>query len=228
MRIKKDLLTKLGVTSDRADQYLQALNSSLLEHKINTPLRIAHFLAQVLHESGRMRFVKENLNYSAEALLRVFKKYFPTLEKAQKYAYKPEMIGSKVYGGRMGNGDEASGEGYRYRGRGLIQLTGKNNYRKFSRWINDDVVAHPDLVASKYAVHSAVFYWTSNNLNSLADIDDVKKVTKKINGGYNGLKERVALLDELKELLALDVTLPTLEKITHRVSATKLNLRTKP
>ena len=148
MRIKEHLLIGIGVTKARTDKFLPDLNDALSEHQIDTPLRIAHFFAQVLHESGRMKYVEENLNYSEQALFRVFRKYF-TPSQAKVYARKPEMIGSRVYAGRMGNGDEASRDGYSYRGRGLIQLTGKNNYRKFSQWIGEDVVAQPDFVASK-------------------------------------------------------------------------------
>jgi len=225
--IKKSLLTGLGVTNARTDKFLPDLNDALPEHQIDTSLRITHFLAQVLHESARMKYVKENLNYSAQALLKVFRKYF-TPSQAKVYARKPEMIGNKVYASRMGNGDETGGDGYRYRGRGLIQLTGKTNYRKFSQWIGDDVVAQPDFVANKYAVHSAVYYWVSNNLNALADIDDIKQVTKRVNGGYNGLDDRIALLDKTKELLAIDTLPVTLEEITHKVTATRLNLRRLP
>jgi len=158
----------------------------------------------------------------------VFGKYFSSSEIANRYARKPEKIANRVYGNRMGNGDEASGEGYKYRGRGLIQLTGKYNYRKFSKWISDDVVNNPDLVASKYAVHSAVYYWLANDLNSLADIDDVKKVTKRINGGFNGLEHRIELLGKIKKSLRKDLPSPSLEKITHKVNVSKLNLRNKP
>ncbi len=227
MRIRKGLLTSLGISSSRADQYLPDLNALLPQHNIDTPLRISHFLSQLLHESSYMRLVEENLNYSTNRLVEIFRKYF-TESEAAAYAGKPEMIASRVYGNRMGNGDEASGDGYRYRGRGLIQLTGKNNYRKFSRWISEDVVAHPDLVANKYAVHSAVYYWVSNNLNAFADIDDVRQVTKKINGGLNGLADRIAILDNAKALTDVDVEPPVIEHVTHRVTATKLNIRSRP
>ena len=227
MRVKKAILTGLGVKSERADKYLRPLNNALAAHAIDTPLRVAHFLAQVLHESGKLRWVKENLNYSAEALLRVFPRYF-TRGQAQEYARKPQHIGNRVYANRMGNGNEASGDGYRYRGRGLIQLTGKNNYRSFSDWINDDVVAAPDLVADQYAVHSAVFYWVENNINALADRDDVRAVTRRINGGLNGLSDRMALLDEAKRLLAQEMLSLTPEDVTHTVSATQLNIRREP
>ncbi|MBT8369415.1 MAG: glycoside hydrolase family 19 protein [Deltaproteobacteria bacterium] len=227
MLIKKSLLRSLGVTDARADKYLPDLKKALPEHQIDTPLRMAHFLAQVLHESARLRYVKENLNYSAQALLRVFRKYF-TPSQAQIYARKPKRIANRVYASRMGNGDEASADGYRYRGRGFIQLTGKNNYRKFSQWIGDDVVVQPDVVAHKYAVYSAVYYWVSHHLNALADIDDIKQVTKTVNGGYNGLEDRIALLDKTKELLAIDTLPLSLKEITHKVTASRLNLRRLP
>jgi predicted chitinase len=227
MLIKKNLLRGLGVTEARADKYLNDLNNTLPKYELDTALRVAHLLAQVLHESARMKYVRENLNYSAQALLKVFAKYF-TPAQAHNYARKPEMIGSRVYAGRMGNGSETSGDGYRYRGRGLIQLTGKTNYRRFSQWISDDVVAQPDLVATKYAVHSAVYYWVSNDLNAVADNDEIKQVTKIVNGGYNGLEDRIALLDKAKRLLAIDQLPLTLEETTHKVTATKLNLRSRP
>ncbi|MCZ7582837.1 MAG: glycoside hydrolase family 19 protein [Deltaproteobacteria bacterium] len=147
---------------------------------------------------------------------------------AQAHARQPERIANRVYGGRLGNGDEASGDGFRYRGRGLIQLTGRSNYRAFSRWINDDVIAQPDLVADRYAVYSAVYYWDVNALNEPADLDDVKKVTKKINGGYNGLADRIALLDKAKELLQAEAPPAALDTITHTVTATQLNMRSAP
>lgn len=227
MPIDKRLLTGLGVTDARARQFLPDLRTALPEHGIDTPLRSAHFLAQVIHESSGMRAVQENLNYSEKALLRVFRKYF-TPAKARAYARKPQKIGSRVYANRMGNGDEVSGDGHRYRGRGLIQLTGRNNYRKFSQWVGEDVDAEPDLVAVEYPVHSAVYFWTENGINDLADADDVKRVTKRINGGYNGLAHRVELLDRAKALLGLEARLVALERVTHEVKATKLNLRSRP
>ncbi len=228
MNVKKQLLTDLGVTSTRADRYLPDLNRVFPAHGIDTPLRIAHFLAQVLHESAKMRFVQENLNYSAEALLRVFKKYFTEAE-AREYARKPEKIGSRVYANRMDNGPESSGDGFRYRGRGLIQLTGKRNYRKFSQWIDDeDVLTQPDRVAERYAVDSAVYYWRTHDLNALADLDDVKAVTVAINGGVNGLDDRMMLLEKAKAALLRAEPPPALEGATHRVKVTELNLRSQP
>ncbi len=225
MLVTKRVLEDLGVPSGRAEKYLPSLNEALGEHGIDTPLRVAHFLAQVLHESAKLKFVAENLNYSEKALLRVFKKYF-TPALAKKYARDPERIGCRVYANRMGNGDEASGEGFRYRGRGLIQLTGKTNYRAFAKWIEDDIVADPDRVADKYAVHSAVFYWTTNKLNAIADVDDVKLMTKRINGGLNGLDDRMHLLEKAKASLGVEP--PALGRVSHRVTATRLNLRSRP
>ena len=227
MLVEKRLLTGLGVADARAAKYRVDLDRQFAKNQIDTPLRMAHFLAQVVHESLYMRVVAENMNYSAARLLQVFSKYF-TAAQAKAYERKPQRIGSRVYGGRMGNGDEASGDGYRYRGRGLIQLTGKSNYRKFAEWIGADVVTQPDLVASQYAVHSAVYYWVSRSLNELADIDDVKQVTKRVNGGYNGLPDRVALLDKAKAILAVKAEPVVQDGVTHTTTATKLNLRSRP
>ena len=157
-------------------------------------MRLAHFLAQCAHESRNFELTQENLNYSATGLKSTFSKYFPG-DLADSYARKKEKIGSRVYGGRMGNGDEASKEGYRYRGRGYIQLTGKDNYRAFDRTAEDDIVNNPDLVASKYPLLSAAWFWDSNKLNASADkgASDavVTAVTKKVNGGTNGLADRI-------------------------------------
>jgi predicted chitinase len=151
-----------------------------------------------------MRFDTENLNYSAKALRLVFAKYFPTDDEAEGYARQPERIANRVYARRMGNGSESSGDGWRYRGRGFIQLTGKKNYQAFSDWIRDNrVVEQPEIVATDYAVHSAVFYWDKNNLNAVADLDDVKKLTRLVNGGDNGLTHRRELYGKASGLLAM-------------------------
>lgn len=161
---------------------------------INTPLRLAHFLSQCSHESGNFRLTVENLNYGSKGLLTVFKKYFPTQEKAKLYERKPEKIASLVYGGRMGNGVEATGEGWKYRGRGYIQLTGKNNYKAFDAVVPESVVQQPELVATKYPLLSAAWYWNSRKINPVADqgaTDEVvAKVTKLVNGGAIGLEDR--------------------------------------
>ena len=169
------------------------------KYEINTALRLAHFLAQVNHESSNMKRLEENLNYSAKRLLEIFPKYFYNYEIALTYANKPNMIASRVYANRMGNGGEGSGDGYKYRGRGLIQLTGKANYVAFDRFLNanGEIVSNPDLVAKnkEYAVLTAFFYWYSRKLNNLIDKDGnqyfvCKEITKRINGGYNGLDDR--------------------------------------
>ena len=163
---------------------------------MTNPLRLSHFLAQAAHESGNFKFLKENLNYSADSLLKVFSKYFKDKATAEKYARNPEKIANRVYASRMGNGDEAPGDGFKFRGRGYIQLTGKDNYKAFSNFIGEDCVANPDLVSDKYPLVSAAWFFDKNNLWTLCDkgaTDDVvTAVTKRVNGGTHGLTERVA------------------------------------
>ncbi len=205
MKTRIEMLKEMGVSAGDAEQYIGDLEELLPNYGIaNSRDRLAHFFSQVLHESGCMRFDMENLNYSSKALCAVFGKYFKTKKQADTYARKPEKIANKVYANRMGNGSESSGDGWKYRGRGLIQLTGKNNYHAFAKWIGDDnILEEPDLVASEYAVHSAVFYWDKNKLNEIADQDDVKIMTKRVNGGYNGLAHRRELLNKAHSLLAM-------------------------
>ena len=205
MKTHIEMLKEMGVADGDAEQYLPHLEDTLPKHGIaDSRLRLAHFFAQVLHESGCMRFDMENLNYSSDALQRVFGKYFRTKADADSCARQPEKIANRVYANRMGNGDETSGDGWRYRGRGLIQLTGRANYRAFAEWIGDPrVMDDPDLVSSEYAVHSAVFFWDRNNLNALADNDDVVTLTMRINGGTNGLAHRRELLNKANGLLAM-------------------------
>jgi predicted chitinase len=205
MNTRIEMLMEMGVASHDAEQYIDDLEVTLPKYGITASKeRLAHFFSQVLHESGFMKFDMENLNYSAAALGRVFRKYFPTEEEAAEYARKPEKIANRVYANRMGNGDEASGDGWKYRGRGLIQLTGKSNYEAFAAWLGDDrIVDDPDLVATEYAVQSAVFYWDTHKLNTLADEDDVGRLTKRINGGHNGLAHRKELLNKANGLLAM-------------------------
>ncbi len=173
---------------------------------ISNPTRLAHFLSQVAHESGNFKFVNENLNYGAKGLLGIFKKYFPTEALAKAYERKPEKIANKVYASRMGNGDEASGEGYKFRGRGYIQLTGKDNYKAFSDFIGEDCVANPDLVATKYPLTSAAFFFHKNKLWDICDKghshDVVTAVTKRVNGGTIGLEDRIKHFNEYNHLLA--------------------------
>lgn len=177
------------------DAVLGQIPDCMQKFNIDTSLRLAHFLAQCAHESMNFKATEENLNYSASALKRVFSKYFPG-DLADSYARQPEKIASRVYGGRMGNGDEASKEGYKYRGRGYIQLTGKDNYRNFSAASNADVVDNPDLVKTTYPLLSAAWFWGSRKLNPIADQGDgdevVEQITRKVNGGLNGLDDRIA------------------------------------
>lgn len=185
--------------------YIDALNKILPEYKINTKLRLAHFLAQILHESGNLKYKSENLNYSAKALRSVFGKYFKTDEIANQYARIPEKIANRVYANRMGNGDEASGDGWAFRGRGLIQLTGKNNYKSCGDSIKLNLIKDPDLLinTAEASVKAACWFWNKNNLNELADKDDVKTITKRINGGFNGLDDRKSILKRAKEILGV-------------------------
>ena len=172
---------------------------------ITTPLRLAHFLAQCGHESGGFKAVRENLNYSAKGLMGIFKKYFPNAKLALQYERKPEKIASLVYANRMGNGPESSGDGYNYRGRGYIQLTGKDNYKKFDATVPEDITANPDLVATKYPLASAAFFFNSNKLWAIcdkgADTATVTAVTKRVNGGTIGLADRIKHFNEYYKLL---------------------------
>jgi putative chitinase len=173
---------------------------------VNTPLRLAHFLAQCGHESGGFRITQENLNYSAKGLQGIFKKYFPSEALALDYAKKPQKIANRVYGGRMGNGNEASGDGFKFRGRGFIQLTGRDNYKAFDDAVEDNILENPDLVATKYPLASAAWFWNKNKLNQLADKGDttevVTMITKRVNGGTIGLPDRIKHFKEFYSLLA--------------------------
>lgn len=168
-------------------------------YEVNTPLRLAHFMAQMDHESG-LKPVQENLNYSEQGLLRTFPRYF-TPAQAREYARKPERIANRAYANRMGNGDEASGDGWRYRGRGFIQLTGKDNYIALTRESGIDYLNNPDLLLNEAdAMISALWYWKRNNINSLADLDNIESVTRRINGGLNGLAHRKQLTEYYKTI----------------------------
>jgi putative chitinase len=176
--------------------WADAINEILPDYDINTPKRVAAFLAQCGHESAGFTTLTENLNYGATGLKGIFGKYFKDDTTAKAYERKPEKIANKVYASRMGNGDEASGEGWKYRGRGPIQLTGKDNYTKFANDMFEDpetVMDNPDVVAldKETALTSAVWFWNKNKLNVLADAGDIKTMTKKINGGYIGLEDRI-------------------------------------
>lgn len=187
------------------DAVIAQIPECAAKFQINTPLRLAHFLAQCGHESAGFKATQENLNYSADGLNKIFGKYFKTVSSAS-YARNPEKIAARVYANRMGNGDEASKEGWKYRGRGYIQLTGKSNYAEFDKIVDEDLVANPDLVASKYALLSAAWYWNSRSLNNNADKGAtdavVTEVTKKVNGGTIGLADRIKHFKEYYKLLA--------------------------
>lgn len=194
MRLTLDNLTAImGCTRAVGAVYLDGLNNTMERFQINTPKRAAAFLSQVGHESGRLAFVVENLNYSADALLRVFPKYFTKVD-AVAYARNPAKIASRVYASRMGNGNEASGDGFRYRGRGLIQITGKSNYSACGKAIGFDLVGTPEYASSPNgACSTAGWFWDSNGLNALADKGDIVGVSKRVNGGTNGLEDRQEL-----------------------------------
>jgi len=176
------------------EKYKTLLNS----YHVNTPLRIAHFMAQAEHESG-LRPISENLNYSAKGLATTFKKYFPTPADSLRYEKQPVLIANKVYANRMGNGTESSGEGFKYRGRGFFQITGKENYFRLANDTDLDCFKNPDLLLEEpNAMISALWFWNLKGLNALADKDDVLGITKRINGGVNGLEHRKALLTQWK------------------------------
>jgi putative chitinase len=186
------------------DSVIAQIPDTASKFNITTPLRLAHFLAQCGHESGGFKAVTENLNYSADGLVKIFGKYFNSTTAAG-YARNPEKIASKVYASRMGNGDEASKDGFKFRGRGYIQLTGKSNYTNFTKFIGEDCIANPDLVATKYPLASAAFFFDSNKLWSICDkgFDDatVTSVTKRVNGGTIGLADRIKHFKEYYNLL---------------------------
>lgn len=196
---------KLGALKGHIpDAVIAQIPDTAAKFNITTSLRLAHFLAQCGHESGGFKLVNENLNYSADGLTKIFGKYF-TAATAPAYARNPEKIANKVYSARMGNGPESSGDGWKHRGRGYIQLTGKDNYSRFDKTVDDDILANPDLVATKYPLSSAAFFFNSNNLWTICDkgADDatVTAVTKRVNGGTIGLADRIKHFKEYYNLL---------------------------
>lgn len=185
--ITPEQLQKLGISVE----WCQVLNDLLPKYDIDSPQRIASFIAQCSHESGHFQKLVENLNYGVTGLATTWPKRFTTAELVNKYARQPEMIANFVYANRLGNGDESSGDGWKYRGRGLIQLTGKYNYQKFADTVGvnlDEITKY--LETKQGAVEAACFFWMNNKLNSYADVGDIKGMTKVINGGYNGLPNR--------------------------------------
>jgi putative chitinase len=204
VEITKQQLQQIIPKNPYIDQWCSALNQLLPDYGIDTPQRVAAFLAQCAHESGNFVFLKENLNYRAASLRKIFPKYFPTDALAEQYASLPnkaEAIANRIYANRMGNGPEESGDGYRYCGRGLIQLTGRNNYEAFG----DSIESTPEEVSAyletfEGAVQSACWFWETNNLNQFADTDDIKTMTRRINGGFIGLEDRIKHYEHAKHV----------------------------
>lgn len=186
------------------DYWYDAICEICPEYEINTPVRLAAFIAQCAHESGNFRILRENLNYKAASLMKTWPKHFPTMEIAKQYEKKPEKIANRAYANRMGNRDEASGDGWRYLGRGLIQLTGKENYQWFAASLEMDVEDLPEYMGTfEGAVQSACFFWETNNLNQWADQKDILTLTKKINGGTIGLSNRIEHFKHACEVLGV-------------------------
>lgn len=201
---RPDHVQKLLPRIKNPQEWHESLSEVLPQYNITDILRVSAFIAQCAHESGGFTTLTENLNYSAQGLMGIFKKYFPTQDLANAYARQPEKIANRVYGGRMGNGPEASGEGWKFRGRGLIQLTGKDNYRRCSEYLFEDwtLLEVPDcLTQPYYALHSACWFWSANKLNALADAQDLRMMTKRINGGFIGLEDRVKHYNHALEVL---------------------------
>ena len=199
----KSLQTKIGTTADGAFGP-KTMKAAIAFYKL-TPERAAHFFGQTAHETGGFKLFAENLNYSANGLMKIFKKYFNDLS-ALAYARKPEKIANKVYGNRMGNGTEASGDGYKFRGRGALQLTGRSNYEAFAEYLGkSEILLKPEMVANEYAFESAMFFFEKNKLWSICDkgVNDatILKLTKKINGGINGLEHRAVLTKKYYNML---------------------------
>lgn len=206
MQITAEQFRKLFPRAQDPAGWADAMNNVFPTYEINTPHRVAAFLAQCGHESGGWTTFEENLNYSAQGLCSIFKKYFPTLESAQPYARQPQKIANRVYANRMGNGPEDSNDGWTYRGRGPIQLTGRSNYTQFAKDMFDDwenVVANPDWVTADrdFALMSAIWFWNKNGLNKFADNGDFVTLTKRINGGTIGLADRQHHYEEALQLL---------------------------
>jgi putative chitinase len=201
MELTLELLQKMIPGNKNTQHWFDALSKFLPDYEINTPHRIAAFMAQCMHESGNFTAIKENLNYKAETLTKIWPKYFPA-DVAAEYAHHPEKIANRAYANRMGNGPEESGDGYKYCGRGLIQLTGHDNYQAFADSIEtslDDLPAYIETFEG--CVQSACWFWENNNLNALADAGDILHMTKKINGGTLGLEDRTKHYNEIMHLL---------------------------
>ena len=202
MELTKEQLKQLLPKNPYIDQWHKALSQLLPDYEINTPQRIAAFIAQCAHESGGFLFLTENLNYKAESLMRVWPRYFPDMATAQRYAHKQEAIANRAYANRMGNGPEESGDGWKFCGRGLIQLTGKSNYQRYAESLEislDEASEH--LTTFEGCVQSAAWFWEANNLNQYADSGDILTMTKRINGGTLGLADRQKHYDHAMHVL---------------------------
>jgi putative chitinase len=196
--VNGEQLQRLGIGLE----WVGPLNDTFAKFVIATPNQQAAFIGQCAHESNHFKALQENLNYRAETLHKLWPNRFPTIEVAQQYAGQPQRIANKVYGGRMGNRDESSGDGFRFCGRGLVQLTGHDGYYHCGQALGVDLVAHPELVATpQYAALSAGWFWNTHNCNAFADAQDWTGLTKKINGGTFGLQERVALIEKALSVL---------------------------
>lgn len=206
MQITLDQLKKVfpNTKSDVLETYLPHLNKAFAKYGFDTSNKVNTFLAQIGHESGEFKFVVENLNYSSDALRRVFPKYFRDKATADKYARKPQAIANRVYASRMGNGNEASGDGWKYRGKGLIQITGKNNHKGVADFYGKTIDEAVEwMLTPEGAVMSAVWFWLENGLMSLASVADMRGLTRKINGGTNGLQHRLELFERAKKVIRM-------------------------
>ena len=196
--VTSEQLKKLHI----GEQWVDALNATFQRFNIDTPVRQASFIGQCGHECGNFKVLEENLNYRAETLMKLWKTRFPTLDVANEYSRNPKKIANKVYASRMGNRDESSGDGYRFRGRGCIQLTGHANYFHAGKACGVDFVMEPDLVATpQYAAMTAGWFWDTHKLNQFADVRDFKTMTKKINGGFIGLDDRIKHIEHAMQVL---------------------------
>jgi putative chitinase len=199
---KKEHLREMIGANPYLDYWYNALCQILPAYDINTPERVAAFIAQCAHESGYFKFLKENLNYRAESLMKTWPKHFPTLEIAKQYERNPQKIANRAYANRMGNGDEASGDGWRYLGRGLIQLTGKENYSWFAASIETPVEEMPEYLQTfEGAVQSACWFWDQNGLNKFADSRDIVTMSKRINGGTIGMEDRIQKYEKFLKIV---------------------------
>lgn len=204
-KFTKQHLTEMIGKNPYMDYWYDALCQILPEYEINTPQRVAAFVAQCAHESGGFRFLQENLNYRAESLVKTWPRHFPTVDIAKQYQRKPERIANRAYANRMGNGDEASGDGWRYLGRGLIQLTGKNNYTFFAASIGvEDMEECAEYLGTfEGAIQSACFFWEQNKLNQWADNGDIVTMSKRINGGTIGMDDRIMKYNKALKILGV-------------------------